>query len=26
LFYLLKDSSEPLWDGYINHSKLSVVT
>jgi hypothetical protein len=24
-FYLLKDSNEPLWDGYTNHSKLSVV-
>jgi hypothetical protein len=21
----LKDSDEPLWDDYINHSKLSVV-
>jgi len=25
LFYLLKDSDEPLWDGCTNHSKLSVV-
>jgi hypothetical protein len=24
-FYLLKDSDESLWDGYTNHSKLSVV-
>jgi hypothetical protein len=24
-FDLLKDSDEPLWDGYTNHSKLSVV-
>jgi hypothetical protein len=24
-FDLLKDSNEPLWDGYTNHSKLSVV-
>jgi len=24
-FDLLKDSDEPLWDGYINHSKLSTV-
>ena len=24
-FYLLKDSNELLWDGYINHSKLLVV-
>jgi hypothetical protein len=24
-FELLKDSDEPLWDGCINHSKLSVV-
>jgi hypothetical protein len=24
-FYLLKDSDEPLWKGYINHSKLLVV-
>jgi len=24
-FYLLKDSDKPLWDGYTNHSKLSVV-
>jgi len=22
---MLKDSNEPLWDGYTNHSKLSVV-
>jgi hypothetical protein len=25
-FYPLKDSDEPLWDGFINYSKLSVVT
>jgi hypothetical protein len=25
LFDLLKDSDEPLWDGYTNHSKLSVI-
>jgi hypothetical protein len=25
-FVLLKDSDEPLWDGWINYSKLSVVT
>jgi hypothetical protein len=25
-FVLLKDSDEPLWDGYKNHSKLSAVT
>jgi len=24
-FDLLKDSSEPLWDGCINHSKLSAI-
>jgi hypothetical protein len=24
-FDLLKDSDEPLWDGYTNHSKLSAV-
>ena len=24
-FDLLKDSDEPLWDGYKNHSKLSVI-
>jgi hypothetical protein len=24
-FDLLKDSDEPLWDGYMNHSKLSAV-
>jgi hypothetical protein len=24
-FDLLKDSDEPLWKGYINHSKLLVV-
>ena len=24
-FDLLKDSDEPLWDDYTNHSKLSVV-
>jgi len=24
-FYLLKDSDEPLWDSYTNHSQLSVV-
>jgi hypothetical protein len=24
-FDLLKDSDKPLWDGYTNHSKLSVV-
>jgi len=24
-FELLKESDEPLWDGCINHSKLSVV-
>jgi hypothetical protein len=24
-FDLLKDSDEPLWDGYINHGKLSTV-
>jgi hypothetical protein len=24
-FDLLKDSDEPLWDGYTNHNKLSVV-
>jgi hypothetical protein len=24
-FYLLKDSDKPLWDGCINHSKLSPV-
>jgi len=25
-FHLLKDSDEPLWDGYTNHNKLSAVT
>ena len=25
-FHLLKDSDVPLWDGSINHSKLSLVT
>jgi hypothetical protein len=25
-FDLLKDSNEPLWDGFTNHNKLSVVT
>jgi hypothetical protein len=25
-FDLLKDSDEPLWDGYTNHKKLSVIT
>jgi hypothetical protein len=25
-FDLLKDSDEPLWDDYMNHSKLSDVT
>jgi hypothetical protein len=25
-FDLLKDSDEPLWDDYTNHSKLSAVT
>jgi len=25
-FDLLKDSDEPLWDGYTNHSKLSAIT
>jgi hypothetical protein len=25
-FDLLKDSYEPLWDGCMNHCKLSVVT
>jgi hypothetical protein len=25
VFDLLKDSNEPLWDGYTNHNKLSVV-
>jgi hypothetical protein len=24
-FDLLKDSDEPLWDGYTNHSKLSAI-
>ena len=24
-FYLFKDSNEPLWDGYTNHSKLLVI-
>jgi hypothetical protein len=24
-FYLLKNFDEPLWDGCINHNKLSVV-
>ena len=24
-FHLLKDSDEPLWDGYTNHNKLSAV-
>ena len=24
-FDLLKDSDEPLWDGYKNHSKLSTI-
>jgi len=24
-FDLLKDSDEPLWDGYTNHGKLSAV-
>jgi len=24
-FYLLKDSDEPLWDSYTNHSQLLVV-
>ena len=24
-FDLLKDFDEPLWDGWTNHSKLSVV-
>jgi hypothetical protein len=25
-FDLLKDSDKPLWDGYTNHKKLSVIT
>jgi hypothetical protein len=25
VFYLLKDSDEPLWDGCTNHNKLLVV-
>ena len=25
IFYFLEDSNEPLWDGCINLSKLSVV-
>jgi hypothetical protein len=25
LFYLLKDSNEPLWDECTNHSKLLVI-
>jgi hypothetical protein len=25
-FDFLKDSDEPLWDGYMNHSKLSAVS
>jgi hypothetical protein len=25
-FVLLKDSDEPLWDGWTNYSKLSIVT
>jgi hypothetical protein len=25
-FKLLKDSNELLWNGYINHNKLSVVS
>jgi hypothetical protein len=24
-FYLLKDFDEPLWNGCINHNKLSVI-
>jgi len=24
-FDLLKDSDEPLWDGYTNHNKLSAI-
>ena len=25
-FVLLKDSDEPLWNGWTNYSKLSIVT
>jgi hypothetical protein len=24
-FYLLKDSNEPLWNGYTNYNKLSII-